>query len=138
MTIRVASNSPSGVRLIRRVLRAVSKAGGIQKRKKPGRISRPLEVKFGVPTPRNVAHALKLDAAAWNTFWADAIRKEVESLLALDYFSFHAPDYKPSSDFQWTKLAMIFSFNKMGVAKLDLLLVATWLIRRVSIPAPPL
>jgi hypothetical protein len=91
-TIRVASNLPNGTRLIRRVIRAVPTAGGVRKRKKPGRISSPLEVKYGVPIPRNVKHALELDAKAGNTFWSDAIRKEVESLLNLDCFSFHAPD----------------------------------------------
>ncbi len=83
-------------------------AGGARKRKKPGRIGRPLVVKYSVPIPRNVNHALELDADAGNTFWAGAIQKdEVESLLALDSFLFHAPDYKPSSEYQWTKLTMI-------------------------------
>ena len=91
-----------------------SKTGGVRKRKKPGRISRPLEMKYGVAIPRNVKHALELDAEAGNTFWTDAIRKEVASLLALDCFSFHAPDYKPSSDYQWTKLTMIFEVKQDG------------------------
>ena len=116
-TIRVASHLPNGTRLIRRMIRAVPQTGGGRKRKKPGRISRPLEVKYGVPIPRNVAHALELDAEAGNTFWADAIRKEVASLLALDCFSFHAPDYKPSSEYQWTKLTMIFEVKQDGRRK---------------------
>ena len=70
-----------------------------------------------MPIPRNVKHALELDAEAGNTFWADAIRKEVESLLALDCFSFHAPDYKPSSEYQWTKLTMIFEVKQDGRRK---------------------
>ena len=105
------------MRLIRRALRAVPTTGGVRKRKKPGRISRPLEVKYGVTIPRSVKHALELDAEAGNTFWADAIRKEVESLLAFDCFSFHAPDYKPSSEYQWTKLTMIFEVKQDGRRK---------------------
>jgi hypothetical protein len=72
------------------VIQAVPKSGGTRKRKKPGRISRPVEVRYGVSIPRNVAHALELDREAGNTFWADAIHKEVASLLALDCFEFHA------------------------------------------------
>jgi hypothetical protein len=51
-------------------------------------------VKYGVPIPRSVKHAMELNEAAGNTYWADAIRKEVESLLALDCFTFHAPDLR--------------------------------------------
>ena len=70
-TIRVNSHLPCGTRLIRRVIRPVPKTGGMKKRKKLGQISRPLEVKHGVPIPRYVKHALELDEAAGNTFWAD-------------------------------------------------------------------
>jgi hypothetical protein len=34
--------------------------------------------------------------------------------LALDYFTFHLPDYKPSSNYQWTKLSMIFEVKQDG------------------------
>ncbi|KAI2489420.1 hypothetical protein MHU86_25171 [Fragilaria crotonensis] len=54
-TIRVASHLPNGTRLIRRIIRAVPTTGGVRKRKKPGRISRPLEVKYGVPIPEERA-----------------------------------------------------------------------------------
>ena len=117
-TLNINSTLPDGTRLIRRVVRAIPKTGGgRKKRKKPGRISRPVEVKYGVTIPRSVKHALELDAEAGNTFWADAIRKEVDSLLALDCFSFHAPDYKPSSEYQWTKLSMIFEVKQDGRRK---------------------
>ena len=116
-TIRVSSHLPNGRRLIRRAIRAVPKTGGARKRKKPGRISRPLEVKYGVAIPRNVKHALEIDAETGTTFWADAIRKEIASLLALDCFEFHAPNYKPRSEYQWTKLNMIFRVKQDGRCK---------------------
>ncbi|KAI2504737.1 hypothetical protein MHU86_9673 [Fragilaria crotonensis] len=106
-----------GTRLIRRVVTNISTtSGGSCNRKKPGRLSsRPLEgVKYVDPVPRSVQHALALDREAGNTFWADAIRKEVASLLALNCFEFHGPDYKPSSDYQWTKLSMIFKVKQDG------------------------
>ncbi len=110
-TVRVSAletNLPNGTRLKRRLIRDVPKSGGMRKRKKPGRISCQLEVIDGVTIPRNVKQALELDRENGNTFWADAIRKEIASLLAFDCFEFHAPDYKPSSEFQWTRLSMIF------------------------------
>ena len=116
-TLQIPSHLSNGTRLIRRVVRDVPKTGGARKRKKPGRISRPLEVKYGVTIPRSVKHAYELDKEAGNTFWADAIHKEVESLLALDCFTFHAPDYKPNSDYQWTKLNMIFEVKQDGRRK---------------------
>ncbi len=67
--------------------------------------------------PQSVRHALQLDAEAGNTFWADAIMKEIASLLALDCFEFHIPDYKPSSEYQWTKLSMIFEVKQDGRRK---------------------
>jgi hypothetical protein len=51
-TIRVAQHLPNGTCLIRRVIREVSKSGGNCKRKKPGRLSRPVEVKHGIQVPR--------------------------------------------------------------------------------------
>ena len=40
--------------------------------------------------------------------------------MALDCFAFHAPDYKPSSDYQWTKLTMIFEVKQDGRRKAHL------------------
>ena len=108
----IASNLPNGTRLVRRGVQKVGKSGGVRKRKKPGRISRPFQVKYGVVVPQSVKHALELDTESENTLWTDAIRKKLASLLALNCFEFHAPDYKPSSDYQWTKLSMIFEVKQ--------------------------
>ena len=58
--------------------------------------------------PRSVKHALQLDEESGTTFWMDAIKKEIDSLLDLNCFKFHSPDCKPSSGYQWTKLIMNF------------------------------
>lgn len=115
--LNIQTNLPDGTRLIRRVASSASKTGGARKRKKPGRLSRPVQEKYGVAIPRSVKHALQLDAEAGNTLWADAIAKEIASLLALDCFEFHSPDYKPSSEYQWTKLSMIFEVKQDGRRK---------------------
>ena len=85
--------------------------------KKPGRISRPVEVKYGVKVPRNVLHAYELDDDEGGSSWADAIKTEVDSLLRLECFEFFEPDYKPSSEYQFTKLTMIFEVKQDGRRK---------------------
>ena len=87
------------------------------KRRKPGRISRPVQVKYGVQVPRNVKHAFELDSEEGHTHWADAIKKEVSSLLDLECFEFFPPEYKPSSEYQLTKLTMIFEVKQDGRRK---------------------
>jgi Reverse transcriptase (RNA-dependent DNA polymerase) len=114
----VQGHLPNGRRLIRRVsVQSVPKKGKVRKRTKPGRISRPVQEKYGVIVSQSVRHAFQLDAEDGTTFWADAIKKEIASLLALDCFEFHSPDYKPSSDYQWTKLSMIFEVKQDGRRK---------------------
>ena len=133
-TIRVASYLPNGRRFIRRAICAVPKSGGCaRKRKKPGRISRPLEVKYGVTIPQNVKHALELDAEPGTAFWKYAICKEVASLLALNCFEFHAPDYKPSSEYQWTKLNMMFEVKQDGRRKARLVVDGHYFSRKYEI-----
>jgi hypothetical protein len=87
------------------------------KRKKPGRLRRPFQVKFGVEVPRDTKHAYELDAANGNTMWADAIKLEIDSLLRLGCFDFRAPDYKPSSEYQRCKLTMVFEVKPDGRRK---------------------
>ena len=62
------------MRLIRRSTTTEKERGsGVQrrgvKRKKPGRISRPVQVKYGVTVPRNVKHAYELDAEEGHSHW---------------------------------------------------------------------
>lgn len=116
--LKVEASLPNGTRLIRRVSHTGPSTGGQRKRRKPGRLSRPVQVKYGVVIPRNsVRHAHELDKEAGSTVWTDAIRKEIESLLALNCFTFHPPDYKPSSGFQMARLSMIFEVKQDGRRK---------------------
>ena len=93
------------------------KLGGGRKRKKPGRPSRPVQMKYGVVVPQNVRHAYELNRESGTTFGADAIKKEMASLQALDYFSFHDPGYRPNLDCQFAKLAVIFEVKQDGRRK---------------------
>jgi hypothetical protein len=84
------------------------------KRKKPGRISRPVEVKYGVKVPRNVLHVYEFDDDEGSSSWADAIKTEVDSLLWLECFEFFEPDYKPSPEYQFHRYSKL---SRMDVAK---------------------
>ena len=112
----IPTNLPDGTRLVRRVATAVSKTGG-KRKSKPGRLSRPVQIKYGVQVPQTVKQAYELDKINGNTLWADAIKKEVDTLLAMKCFAFHSPDYKPSSDFQFAKLSMILEVKQDGRRK---------------------
>jgi hypothetical protein len=50
--------------------------------------SRPVQVKYDVIIPCSVKHAKELDTKNGNTLWADAIMKEIDSLLRLGCFDF--------------------------------------------------
>jgi hypothetical protein len=47
-----------------------------------------------------------------NTLWADARKKEIDSLLWLGCFDFCAPDFNPSLEYQFAKLTMIFEVKQ--------------------------
>lgn len=99
--LTISDKLPDGTRLIRRVVHSVATTGGKRKRRKPGRLSRPVQVKYGVIIPRSVKHAYKLDREDGTTLWADAIRKEIESLLALHCFSSIPRTTNPARIFKW-------------------------------------
>ena len=81
--------------------------------KKRKKIGPPMErLKYGVQVPRNVKEAFELDAKNKNTFWRDAIKLEIDSLVNLECFEFHSRNYRPGDDFQWTTLTMIFDVKQ--------------------------
>ena len=88
-----------------------------QKKSKPGRIGRPLEEKFGFQIPRNINDAKELDRLKGDTAWVDAINKEIGTLLKLECFIFHGPDYNPGPEYQFAPLRMIFEVKQDGRKK---------------------
>jgi hypothetical protein len=81
------------------------------KKKKAGLGPRGKIFKFGLQVPRNCKEAFEIDQANQNTFWQDAIKAEMSALEELDCFSFHPKGYHPGSDYQSTRLHMIFDVN---------------------------
>ena len=110
-------------RIIKRVRRShnISRINRIYKLKqiKVNRISqnkrnekKGLRTKFGFKVPRNVKEALLFDKENNNTEWADAIAKEMMALEAAGVWAYYPPHYKPSAEYQFTPLTMIFDIKQ--------------------------
>ena len=76
-----------------------------------------LVVQYGVEVPRNVKHALQLDAENGNTLWQDAMAKEIKALDDLECFEYRPAENAPGADFQKTNLHMIFAVKHDGRRK---------------------
>jgi len=116
-----ASSLSSEECIILRRLPATKVSGQRQSKKrkktKPGRTRRPFEVKYGIRIPRDVEEAFELDKANGNTDWADAIHKEISTLIQMGCFEFKSPEYKPGPDYQFAPLRMIFEAKPCGRKK---------------------
>jgi len=102
--------------------RRVNASRNPKKRKKPGRLRRPMKVKYGIVLPNSISEAYEIDRKTNTTFWKDALEKEIKSLLMMDCFEFHDPDFKPSSDYQYAPLRMVFEAKEDGRRKCRLVI----------------
>jgi hypothetical protein len=64
-----------------------ARRSGNKKKKNPD--FRAQDLKYGVAVPRNVKAAKRLDDINGNTFWQDAIDKDIGALKDLECFDFH-------------------------------------------------
>jgi hypothetical protein len=62
---------------------------------------------------------MELDTKNGNTMWDDAIKKVIDSLLWLRCFDFLGPDFKPSLEYQFAKLTIIFEVKQDAQCKAD-------------------
>ena len=92
-------NDDDTIRKVRRAVRA-------KKKKLKGKP--PTRFKYGVQVPRNIMDAQRLDQLNGNTLWMDAVQKEMQALYDLDCFEFREAGYNPGSDYQVTRLHLIF------------------------------
>ena len=81
------------------------------KRKKKKGPSRPT-MKYGVQVPRNVKEAYLLDEKNGDTYWQNAIKLEMDSLLEMNCFDFKSKDFLPDADYQRTTLHVIFDVKQ--------------------------
>ena len=93
-------DNDDNIRKVRRAVRA--------KKKKAGMGPRGKVFKFGIQVPRTCKEAFDIDKANGDSTWSDAIKKEMDALEELDCFEFHPAGYHPGSDYQSTRLHMIF------------------------------
>ena len=88
----------------------------VQKGSKKGRkkFSTAPVFKYGIKVPQTPEHAAKLDMQNGNTFWQDAIDKEIKVLLDMDCFEFF-PDGRHTilgDEWQSTTPHMVFDVKK--------------------------
>ena len=92
--------------------RSVSKASHLPpetKRKKKGVNNRKKgKTKYGVMIPRSYKEGKMLDIKNGNTLWQDAVEKEIAALIHHKCFDFKEPGYKPTSDYQYAPLNLVF------------------------------
>ena len=66
------------------------------------------KLKYGIELPRSYAHAVRLDSQNENRLWQDAVEKEMAALIHHKCFEFKEPNYKPTADYQYAPLNLIF------------------------------
>ncbi len=64
--------------------------------------------KHGLEVPRNWKDIIRLDSATGNTRWQQAVEKEVGALIQHNCFDFKTPDFKPSTDYQYCRLHLVY------------------------------
>jgi len=67
--------------------------------------------KYGLKVPKNWKDILRIDTAAGDRKWQDAVEKEVAALVMHGCFDFKSPDYKPSGEFQYCRLHFVYEIN---------------------------
>ena len=67
--------------------------------------------KYGFELPKTWKDILRIDKAAGNTLWQDAVKKEVGALIQHQCFDFRSPDYKPSKDYQYCRLHFVYEIK---------------------------
>ena len=85
-----------------------------QKTKKKKKFSTATTFKYGIEVPRTVSDAIRIDKTNGNTYWQDAMDKEVEALLELDCFEFKPAAHHEKLDDTWqrTTLHMVFDVKQ--------------------------
>ena len=76
-----------------------------KKKKKPPACN---QMKYGIEVPRSVADEQRIDEKNGKTFWMDAIKLEVDTLMDMNCFSFQPKGFYPGNDWQSTTLHMMF------------------------------
>ena len=77
------------------------------KNKRPSK--KKVKFKYGIEISKSWADILRIDTAAGNSKWQDAVKKEVSALIRFGCFQFlDDKKYKPPSDFQYASLHFVY------------------------------
>ena len=69
------------------------------------------DFKFGLEVPKSWQDIIRIDTAAGNRTWQDAIEKEIAALIHHQCFDFKSPDYKPSGEYQYCRLHFVYDIK---------------------------
>ena len=67
--------------------------------------------KYGLEVPKSWKDIIRKDTAAENTRWQQAVEKEVGALIQHQCFDFKSADYKPSADYQYCRLHLVYDIK---------------------------
>ncbi len=67
--------------------------------------------KHGLEVPKNWKDIKRIDDSAGNTRWQNAVEKEVAALIMHNCFDFKTPDFKPTTDYQYCRLHLVYDIK---------------------------
>ena len=68
--------------------------------------------KYSIEVPKKWCDVLRIDVdARKNTKWQDAVQKDVIASLLRKCFDFRSPEFKPSSDYQYAPLNLVYNIE---------------------------
>lgn len=83
-----------------------------KKKTKPGRNGRIPQTKFGIKVPTSFEQCVEFDEENGNRNWQDAVQKEIAALIFHKCFEFKSPTFKPSADYQYARLNLVFEVKQ--------------------------
>ena len=77
--------------------------------KQRGKTKSKAEFQYGFEVPKNWDDIIRIDNAAGNTKWQDAVEKEVTALIHFGCFAFMGKNFKPASNYQYCCLHFVYA-----------------------------
>ena len=93
----------------------------IKRRNDPNQV----KYKLGVHVPRTFSEAMLLDKENGNTFWADAVCRELDQLFSYKTFRDLGPGGLPGTEYKKIKIRFVLMSRRMGGERGDKLPVGT-------------
>ena len=65
--------------------------------------------KFGLEVPKSWRDIMRIDDESGNRHWQDAVAKEIAALIHHKCFDFKSPDFKPSREYHYVRLHLLYN-----------------------------